>query len=641
MPLLALKFSLLVAAAQSALMAQAPPLEPGAPLPPVSGLTIKGETYQATSDHPESGGGLQLLLFFRPGAGDELANKLRSLHEHYGESVVRCAAIGMNEAPSELRAYAERMGMSYPVISSDELAPDAQWCASLPVLPVTVIASTGRSPLVLRVLTGSGTTKIALLTEVAEQLFQQLREEAIRVAELALGAGEPETRAREIRAYSRAAAGDIEAAKQEFQAMDSPLGQAKLEFAEGNLPGAERLLRDNPDPEARAVLAEIYFMQGRDEKASALLSKLDVSVLPGAQAAQVEKLRGDMAHRQGDSESAVLHYETAIRTSPVNPGLLIEAGLALSDLATGEALLAAESVLQRAARIGDDPLAEGLLKRVASARSKAADSARAVQVREQINALKARYEEERSKGPALDARAWTTPPLHFAVLNEHSKSFAFPRAGYDVLVQQEMETLIRDTCGITVLERSALQPLLVSDGSATPSLLKPEHQPVLGRVAGVSHIAFLNYTLASSERRVHLRVLDVTTTEVSFHGSVEIDLKNPLGGLPTLVQKLTQAIKEDFPLRGIALETQPDGSIRINLGRSHGLAHAEVLTAYEPEAAERTGVAPPLGELRPIARLQVEQLSDTESICKLTTLRDGHTLSAGAWVARDASKVAK
>jgi len=634
---LPLKLALLVTAAITAFTVQAVSLEPGAPLPPLSGTSLGGNTFAAASESDDDGAAVQLLLFFRPDAGDELANKLRTLHEQYGKSVVRCAAIGVNTPPGVLRDFAERMGITYPSISSDDLTPDARWCIDLPALPVTVVASTGRSPLVLRVLTGSGTSKNALLTEVAEQLFQQRRAEAIRVAELALSAGEPEGRAREIRAYSLAETGNIEVAKREFEALDSPVGMAQLEIAEGNLDTATRLLQDSTAPEARALLAEISFMQGSDAEAAALLSGLDPTGLPALQSAQVAKLRGDLAHRRGDNESAQQHYEAAIRSNPANPALLVEAGIALSDLDKDGALREAESVLQRAASISDDPLAEGLLKRVAEARAKAADTAHATQVREQIAALKARYEEERSKGITQDSGTWTSPPLHFAVLNEGRKTFAFPRAGYDVLIQQEVEALVREKCAIPIIDRDVLHPLLVADANETSPELKPEQQPVLGRAAGLSHIAFLNYTLAASERRVHLRVLDVATTEILFHDSAPIDLKAPLSTLPSLLESLRDTIREQFPLRGIVSEVQPDGRVKLNVGRAEGLTDAEALTVYEPEPAVRSVAIPPLGQLRPIARLVVEAIGETESSCRVTKLREGHTIGAGAWVARDRS----
>lgn len=614
----------------------ASPLERGRPFPRLIGVDVKGrtvDTAQTADDLPPTQ--LLLVLFFQVGAGEDMANKIRSLDERFGDDLIRCMAVGIDESPESLRNFSDRMGISYPMVPSHSVL-EAGWLKELHTLPLCVFVDPHANHAITRIISGSGTAQSALLTEVAEQLFEQRRAQAIEAVKLALENGEPKAPALEIMGYHYVETGNYEAAETAFSSADSDTGKAALALARGDVLGAQELATRATDPFAKTLLAESLFMQHKWEEAEALLNNPSPMDDDAWKLSRRHELKGRLASETGkDLSEALQHLETATRVNPYNTSAAGNESLLLEQRGGPGDLERAEAILRQAVNRGDDPVAALLLKELVERRNAEANAQRVAELHAQIRQLSARYNELEINGSKRIAEPWTSPPLRVALLEEDPAGTVFPRAGYGRLLMQELRRQLSQSGSIEVLSRELLQPLLSEIQLDYDHLQDPSRQYLLGETLTASHLGFVDYVLAGGERRVYLRLIDAGTSEIAFQTSAPVNLRDPLACIQGLVEEAQRDFVRSRPLKGQITEMLSADLAVINLGARHGVSLGDRFVVLQSSEEKPDIHSKSPSSMRQIGRIEVTEVTDFSAHCSVRVLRDGETLSKESLIAKE------
>jgi tetratricopeptide (TPR) repeat protein len=142
--------------------------------------------------------------------------------------------------------------------------------------------------------------------------------------------------------------------------------QAMVYLAQGDLPGARKVIRDalgEMDPTAMVIYTaqywDLYWALDDDQQQLALrlsLGSFDDDVFGRAMVlAEIHELRGDSARARAYADTAAMEAETRLKGAPRDPYLIIQHGLALAYLGRkAEAVRAADQTvaLQSSAQDG-------------------------------------------------------------------------------------------------------------------------------------------------------------------------------------------------------------------------------------------------------------------------------------------------
>ena len=618
--LAALALAILANAASAQLPAK------GNPLPPIRGVDISGEALDtdALLSAPESPY-LLIVLFFKPGTGDDLANKLRSLDEKYGAKIIQCIGIGVDEDEAALKDFAQRLGIRYPLLPSAMLE-DVAWLREVTTLPLTLFVQPRPDQRIERIIAGGGTTKANLLTEIAENLFQQRKAEALEIANLALDSGEDAAPARELKGFYLADKGKLDEATVEFDAAASNVGKAAIELERGDMARAAELAQDSADPFAKTLLAEAMLYQGNAKQA---LETLEGTPPPAKtwQQARTANAQGRAALAGGDAAAAIESYQQAITLDPYNATALVNANAALQQRALPGDLELAQAALEQALALGDDPLVKSMLSQVRGVQQHHADTERMAAISSQVLDLKSKYEAMKASGEMALADTWTTAPVVMALLDGGSGGLVFPRAGTDITIRRALESALAESGQAEVVERDMLDPLLKELNVPAEDLSAGASQRQLGRVLSAGYFAFTNYAFSGTERRLFFRVVDTETTEIAYQGSFPVKPDDPLAVVPLVVQALTRDFISKRPLQGIIAEVEPE--ILLNIGQRHGVAKGMVFTVLEEGAPVEAAGRVIAVRRRPIARVEVTSAEPDYATCKTKEKREGTALADG------------
>lgn len=599
----------------------------GASLPAFRGTDIAGQVVDLdvlmrSEERPY----LLVVFLFQPGAGDDVANKLRVLHEKYGGNVLKCIALGVEQDRETLSAFAERMGIQYQILPSNTL-DNSTWLEEVTTLPVTFFVEPNETRRIERVLAGGGTAKADLLKEIAENLFQQRREEALGVADLAITAGEDEKGAREIKGFYLSDVGRLDEAEAEFGAIGSDAGMAAIALARGDYSKAADTAQASEDPLARAILGEALLYQGKTEEANAALTRSVDALASTWKQARLSNVKGLAAQANGDPSAAISHYQASVALDGYNFVALSNEAATYQQRNDPGDLDKAQAALEQADALGGDPMVQTMLRQVLALQQKNSDTERGALVRQQIADLKARYEVLKAQGLEEPADSWTSRPRVLALLDGGDNKVVFPRAGTELLIQRELEAALAKAGVAQLVEREMLHPLLQELNLGASDLASQDTQRRLGRVLSAGHLAFLNYAITGAERRLFLRVVDTETTEVVYQSGFAVNPEDPAASVPLVLGALEKDFFATQPLQGLIAEVASDEEIIINLGKKHGLREGAPLEVLEEGKPVEVGGKVIAVRRRPVAKLQVTMLEADYAICTVTEKRDGTTLA--------------
>ncbi len=600
-------------------------LTKGAPAPPVKAVDLAGNPVDldkmvAGPEKPY----LVILCFFTTDTGEAIAQKLQLLHSKYGEKKIRIAAFGVREDAAELRDFAGRFGIQYHLVDAGELA-EAGWLEEVKNLPLTVFVEADEKRTIERVLTGGGTARAMLLKEVAENLFQQRRDEALAVAEEAVEADEAEASTRELKGFILLSQGKIDEAQAEFGAIDSKTGLAGVALENGDYDKASALADEAPDPYAATIKAEALLHQGKLEDAQAVLEAApDKEDAPAWQRAETANTEGRLKQQQNRPDEALNAYGRALSLDHYNV-------VALSNEASVHReqgnLDQAQSALEEASVIREDPFVRSMLQQVQRELEEANDLKRAELVRQQIQDLAERYKEMQESGALEEADDWTTRPLILAFLpSATADSVFFERGGTKTLIQREIEARLQQDSQVSVVERQMLDKLLQELQLGSSELARSDTQQRLGKVLSAGVLGFIDFARAGADAMVYLRLVDTETTGIVGQVSQKIDERDPAAVAQTVAGKVVETVTSERELRGLIADASSEDAVIINLGGNHGVGMGQRFAVLEEGDPIEVGGRVIAYRQRQIALLEVTALEDEYAICKVVQKRDDATL---------------
>lgn len=567
---------------------------------------------------------LVILFFFSVQTSEDLALKLDALNQGLGGKEIEIVALGLQDDAEALKAFAERMGIDYYIISRETLE-EAAWRDKVSVLPTTLFVM----PLerkIERVLSGDSERNRNILTQVAENFFQQRREAAAAIADQAIQEGEDAADAREVKGFILAAEGKLDEAEAEFGAIDSKAGLSKVAYERGDYDKALEIAEQAPeDGYAQTVKAQVQMKTGKLEEAAASLEGAAEKSDADWQRSEALNAKGRLDQATGDPAAAINSYENAVSLDPYNVVALSNEGAAHRE--QGD-LDKAQEVLEKASRIRDDSLVDTMLAQIQKQLKEANDIEKRKLINSQIADLAKRYEEMKTAPDAAKSDEWTTRPLVLAFLPSSSSSPAFfERAGTDVVLQREIEGRLQQSGHVAVVEREMLDQLLQELNLGSSELASSETQRRLGQVLSAGMLGFMDFVQMGASPAVYLRLVDTETTAIALQTSQPIDEDQPLAAVDALVTEIADKLQAERSLQGFIADASDETAIIINLGRAHGIqAGQEFVVLQDGDPIEVNGKVIAYKQ-RPVAKLTVSAVEDDYAVCTLANKSEGVVLA--------------
>ena len=567
-------------------------------------------------------GNLVILFFFTARAGEDMSLKLDTLDKRHPNSEVEIIALGIQDEAAELKAFAERLGIEYYILSK-ETAEGKTWAQQVDIFPTTVfVAPHDKS--IERVLRGDSERNRNILMQVAENFFQQRSAAALTAADAAIEAGEDENSARELKGFSLTAAGKMDEAKKEFTEIGSQAGLAKVAYDRGNYDESIALASQSDDPYAQSILGQAQIKTGNMSDAEATLTAA-ASSGSAWQQSETGNALGRIQHQNGNTEGAIQTYQNAVALDGYNIVALSNEGAAQREIGNLEE---ANTVLERASRIRNDDLVSMMLQQIQKDMQEANDIKRRELIRNQIADIGARYKEMQDSDTQEPVDDWTSRPLVLALLPEGNQSAVFfGRAGTDIVIQRELETRLQTDNRVSVVERSMLDQLLQELNLGSSELASDTTRRRLGQVLSAGVFAFIQFAQLGADPMIFLKLVDTETTSILFTTSHQIDENNINGVVNDLTSEVLRKITDDRELKGLIAQVNGDSEVIINLGKKHGATAGQVFSVLKSEPI-LVGDRVIAHRQTAIGKLRVTTIEDEFAICELTSKDDGVTLAS-------------
>ncbi len=595
----------------------------GDPAPMIKAKDLNGKDVDLDKIIAE-GRAFVMLFFFTTQTGEDMAVKLGKIHTAYGGKNLDIIALGLQEEQQALRDFAQNLKISYYVIDKTAIG-NAEWLAKINTLPLTLFVVT-QTKTIGKIVAGGGSTQAMLLESVAETFFQQGKTaEATAVADQAIAAGEDPKAATEIKGYSLAAEGKLDAAESEFGKINSTAGLAKVAYDKGDFAKAAEVADKAPDDAyAQTVKGEALLKSGKPEEAAASLNKASTS--PGGtdwQQSELANTQGRVVHQAGNTDGASANYQKAIALDPYNVVALSNEGAAQREKGNLEG---AKASLERATSIRTDDMTNVLLKQVKDELEKSNDTKRGELIRAQITELKDRFTQMKAAG-TLAADQWSSRPLVLAFLPSRNQSGVFfERAGAEVVLQREIETKLQADTRCGIVERSMLDKLLQELNLGSSELATADTQKRLGNVLSASLLGFIEYAQSAAGLSMYVRLVDTETTSIVMQASQPVDEKNPSAVAEAVATKILAEAVDGRELKGLIADATDENAIMINLGRKYGVKQGQAFIALQDGQPVQVGGRVIAKKQEPAAKLVVTSVEDDYAICKLEKKVEGAKL---------------
>ncbi len=599
-------------------------LSRGNPAPDIRAVDIQGRRValnDLVSKHPY----LLIVYCFAANTGEDLAITLQRMQNEYGRDKFQVVALGIEQEEQALQDFAGRLGIRYHVVNANTLE-DNDWLAAISQYPLTLFVETADAGRIDRILAGDGLSTVSLLTQIAETLFRQKREEALAVINEAAQSGDDPS-VTELRGYILTGEGKLDEAEQEFGSIDSHTGLARVALDRGDLDQAVSLAeKTTGDPYAASIKAEALALQGKMDDAVAAFDQIDLNTVDGAwQTSEAVNSRGRIKHHLGDIDGAISDYRVAREIDAYGIRPLSNEAAAQREKGNLEE---AEQLLVRASAVSDDNLVALLLQQIREEREAATDLQRQELIRAQIHSLSERYRELKAAGLETPADTWSTRPLTLALLPGRSSVF-FDRAGLDVALQREIESRLQEDKRIEVLERVMIDQLLRELELGASDLADATTQQVLGRVLAARYLGFIDYVQVGGEQVAYLRMVETETTGMAVQASQTINAARITGAADQLAQKVRAELADNQELRGLVADVSEDGNVVINIGARHGVERGQrfdVLADGDPIEVGGRVIA---HRQIPVGRIEITNVESDYAMAKIAVTHENGAIEKG------------
>jgi tetratricopeptide (TPR) repeat protein len=597
--------------------------EKGEKIPDFQAKDMNGQEVDLYSLLDSSKEDLALLFFFNTQTGEQHAARLRQLADRMPNKELLIVAVGLKEDEAALKAFAQRLNIKYLILPDEQGKADSVY-GPFTALPVTLMVTPAKE--LLRAVSGSGESEAAIITHIAHAfLMMDKPAQAEKAADAAVQGGEAAKAAREAKGFAQVKQGKLDEAAQEFQQIDSKTGLAAVAMGQGQYEKAAALADEaKGDPFAPAIKGEAMLRAGKPEEAQ----KAFGAAVPAEDWKKNEAVRGEgrAMQEQGNYDGAIAKYGEALNLNPADVTALSNesaAQRAKGDLKGAEATLAkAESVAP-----GDQTVAI-MLRQVREEMENANNAKRREIIQKQIADLQQRYKELKAAGKDKAIDDWSSRPLVVAFLPaEHSPVF-FERAGTDVAIQRELEARLRENPRFQVVEREVLDTLLQELNLGSSELANPATQLRLGQVLSAQLLGFSDFAQSGPETRMYLRVVNTETTSIETQMSKPLPAVGDVGPfVDEFTKELTERLVSTHKLRGIVADVASADEVWINLGKSHGLQVGQKLAVLREGPPIEVGGRVVTHRTEAVGTVEVTQVEDEASACKVIQKKDGVNLA--------------
>ena len=373
-------------------------------------------------------------------------------------------------------------------------------------------------------------------------------------------------------------------------------------------------------------MGEALLQEGKLNEAAKVLQSAGEATDRVWQQARAYNTQGRALHEAGYVDGALDKYHAAAPLNQYDVAPLSNAGAAYREKGGKEFLAKAQSVLEQAAKVKDDSLVQAMLQQVIQEQQQANDLRRTELIRNQINDLKARYEELKASGEATPVDPWSSRPMVVAFRAEPEKRAFFNRAGMDMVLQREVERIVNNDDRITVVERDMLDQLLQELNLGSSELASADTQRRLGRVLSASNLGFIGFSNVAGPM-MHLRMVDSETTAIGQQETVAIDGGDVLTTAQQMADALVSKLMDGRELQGLIADASDAKAIMINLGARHGVREGQrynILVEGEPVEVGGRVIST---RHKPVGRLTVTTVEEDYALCEASNLKDGVALA--------------
>lgn len=586
----------------------------------INGATVKLSELIARQPY------LVLVHFFTTSSGAEVALHLRHLDKTYGRDKLGIIALGLREDEKALQQFAAKLDIEYYIIDSEKVA-NKQFIDQVDTLPLTLFVLSDPQRTIERIVKGGGEAKAELLREVAENLYQQRRGEALEIIEQALAEAPEDRDARELKGFILTAEGKLDEAEVEFGAIDATGGQALVALEQGDTARAAELGAENDDPIARAAAGTALLREGKVAEAAALVNEGDVDEARPWKASALHTVQGRAAHAMGNGEGALEQYAAAVALDPLNIVALSNEAEVHRESGGEENLAKAQQALERAQSVrSDDEMVAIMLRQIVDEQQRANDIARRELIRQQINDLQERYESMQASGAAAQQDDWTSRPLVVALLPGNGSANLFDRAGTGTVLRRELERQIGNDARVNVVEREMLDVLLQELNLGSSELASADTQRRLGQVLSAGALAFVDFARAGKDLMAYVRLVNTETTAIELQASAIVDEAAPLNAVNGLAGELLDKLTRARQLKGLVADASDDNAVIINLGRNHGIEAGQEFAVMIDGDPIEVGGRVIAHRQKSIGKLVVETVEDGYAICRVVAKQDDATI---------------
>jgi len=329
-------------------------------------------------------------------------------------------------------------------------------------------------------------------------------------------------------------------------------------------------------------------------------------------------LLGRLWVSRGKPAQAARLYEQNIRNTSLSAPAPMLTNYAMALVESGEQQQAVAPLRQALQKQPDDTVAQYMLQRLLATPAAAAPPPPRQDLQQIIASI---AELEKLTGEQLaqgqSPPAWLPPPLIVAILPLRVFApVAEVRLLPDYFYVDALIAALRDTAGLTIVDREVLDQALVELRLASSRLSQVTAAPQLGKLLPATLLLRPSLSLNSEHVVLRLELIDVQSSEIIdvFHQQAALQT-SPSQLATNLVATLQTRLRQRHPLAGqVKIGVGNDAPLTLNLGRLHGLSRDAQLWLYPP-VLELDVAA--LGQTAPLARAVIESQHDLSAQLRL------------------------